>query len=113
MNSKKRCQSSGIAESKVASSALVKALARSSRGTSSTRGAGIRTPRIGFELISPSSSAVAKSVERDALVFLIIDVVLPSLRIDIRSSLSFRVFHQQHAAARQQKSNRTSSASRK
>jgi hypothetical protein len=100
MNSKKRCQSSGMAESRVASSVLVRALARSSVGVSSTRGAGIRTPRIGFELISPSSRAVAKSVESDALVFLIIDVLLPSFRIDMRSSrtslgsisLSFRVF---------------------
>ena len=46
----------------------------------------MRTPRIGFEAIRPSSSAVAKSVESDALVFLIIDVLLPSFRIAIISS---------------------------
>jgi hypothetical protein len=62
---------------------------------------GIRTPRIGFEVIRPSSSAVAKRVESDALVFLIIDVLRPSLRIAVRSSrtslgpmsLSFQLFH--------------------
>jgi len=60
----------------------------------------MRTPRIGFVLISPSSSAVAKSVESEALVFLIIEVLLPSFRIAIKSSrtsfgsisLSLRVF---------------------
>ncbi len=46
----------------------------------------MRTPRIGLEEIRPSSSAVAKSVDSDALVFLIIDVLSPSLRIAIRSS---------------------------
>jgi hypothetical protein len=100
-NSKKRCQSSGIAESRVASSILAKALARSSWGSFFSKGAGMRTPRMGFEAISPSSSAVAKRAESDARVFLIIDTVLPSFRIAMKSSrtsfgsisLSFRLFH--------------------
>jgi hypothetical protein len=100
-NSKKRCLSSGIAESRVASSALVRAFGRSSSGRSPANGGGIRTPRIGFEAIRPSSSAVAKRVESEALVFLIIDVLRPSLRIAVRSSRtslgpmspSFQLFH--------------------
>ena len=74
-------QSLSIAARSNPSSARVSAFGFSSTAVESSRAAGIRTPVVGLELISPSSTAVANIAERAARVFLIADVDLPAERI--------------------------------